>query len=756
MISRTFASRLLAGPVFALAALCLLAPAPAHAQADRRVHIIIPPAPPPVRTDLAVRLTAVDVTVQITDQVATTTLDLSLTNTGPRPAETQIVLPVPDGVAIRSLQWDGTGAEPKGEVLPRDEARRIYEEIVRGQRDPALVEFAGFNLIRTSVFPVPPNSTQHLRLTYEHVLPADAGRLDYSMIRSEAFAPTDVRWSITADITSKQPIATVYSPSHDITQERLAPGRVKVRSTPRATDRGAFMLSVLSERAPGELATTLYLYPEADQTLGGYFMLVLAPPAAPRDTEPRKREVVLVLDRSGSMRGEKFEQVRQAATQVVRGLREGEFFNIIDYSDTIASFAPAPVEKTAASAKDAEKYIWGLTANGGTNIHDSLLEALRPAPAPGTVPLVLFLTDGLPTVGERGEAKIREAMKAANASKRRIFTFGVGLDVNAPLLSALATNARGATSIVLPEEDVEVKVSQVFRRLQGPVLTEPAMASLAPDGGLSARLVRDQLPATLPDVFEGDQIVLLGRYTSDRAFTLRVSGVAGDVPRAFDVTIDPAHATTRHAFVPRLWAVRKVATLVDEIRQAGADGGAPSEGRMKELTEEIVRLSTTWGILTEYTAFLAREDTTFIGGLPARAPAAMENLQRRAISERSGGGGAAQQMDQTEKLGATNANARGLETYVGQTRDGAIESIKVDSVQYFAGRAFYQRAGNRWVESALLEKESEAPDVVIEFGSPEYFRLAERLAKDNRQSLLAQRAEVYLEVDSKRVLVQAP
>lgn len=726
------------------------------AQPERRIEIIVPPVPHrPMPVDRGVRLTAVDVRIEIVDQVATTTLALDLTNPGPRPGEAQIMLPVPEGVAVRSLQWDGTGPEPKGEVLPRDEARRIYEEIVRTQRDPALVEFAGLNLIRTSVFPVPPRATQTLRLTYEQVLPADVGRVDYALMRSESFAPTDVRWSIAADVRSKTPIATVYSASHDIAQERVGPGHVKVRATPRTG--GAFRLSIVPERGTGDLGSTLFLYPEAAAGDGGYFMLVLAPPATRREGEAPLREVVLVLDRSGSMRGEKFEQARQAATQVVRGLRPGEFFNIIDYSDSIGSFAPAPVAKSQATLKDAEKYIWGLAANGGTNIRDALLEALRPAPAPGAVPLVLFLTDGLPTVGERSEIRIREAALAANSAKRRIFSFGVGLDVNAPLLSAIATNSRGATSFVLPEEDVEVKVSQVFRRLDGPVLTEPVLRTLDGAGADSSRLVRDAFPGALPDVFEGDQLVVLGRYLGASPFTLRVEGRvgggAGDRVLTVDVAADPAGASARHAFVPRLWAVRKIAALVDEVRQAGADGQSPSDARLKELTEEIVRLSTTWGVLTEYTAFLAREDTSFAGGLPARAPEAEANLRQRAIRERTGAGGAAQQMDMDMKLATTNVEAAGA--YVAQTRDGQIRTQRAENVQYVAGRAFYQRR-NTWIESSLLEHEQEKPDEVVEFATPAYFALADRLAKDGRQAMLAQRADVLLLVDAKRVLVKAP
>ncbi|CAG0982163.1 hypothetical protein PHYC_01825 [Phycisphaerales bacterium] len=722
-------------------------------------HLIIPPMPPrPWPGREVVELTAVDVSIDIADQVSTTTLDLSLTNPAGGPMEAQLVLPVPDGVAIRSLQWDGTGPEPKAEVLPRDEARRIYESIVRGQRDPALVEFVGMNLIRSSVFPVPARSTQHLRLTYEQVLPREGNRLDYAMIRSEALGGSSVRWTVAADIRSKTPISTVYSSSHDIVQERVNPGHVKVRIQPSQGDaaRGSIRLATMLEEKKGELSTAVFAYPSSEVSGegGGYFMILAAPPAGEAMDRPgTKREVVMVLDRSGSMRGEKFEQAKNAATQIVRGLNDGESFNIIDYSDSISSFAGLAVVKDAATAKDAEKYIWGLTPNGGTNIHDAMIEALRGKVTDGNVPIILFLTDGLPTVGERREVKIREAILGANKGQRRIFTFGVGLDVNAPLLSAIATKSRAATTFVLPQEDVEVKVSQVFRRLEGPVMTYPKLTAVGSDGAASTRLIREQLPADLPDIFEGDQVIVLGQYVGEKPVKVRIDGSYFGKERSFDVTIDPAASTTRHGFVPRLWAMRKVTALVDEVRQAGADGQSPDSQRLKEITDEIIRLSTKWGILTEYTAFLSREDADFSRGLPALRAPARQNLERRALQSRSGAGGASQQVDISSKEAATNAPAAGGYMIVGE--GGRAENVVVSSVQYVADKTFFNRK-QRWIDAALLEHENDEPDRVVEFGSEAYFTLADQLAKEGRQAMLAQGGEVYLQLAKERVLVKGP
>jgi len=198
------------------------------------------------RQEAGVELTAVSASIQIVDQVATTTLELTLTNPSGRAQEAQVLLPVPEGVAVRSLQYDGVGSETNAEVLPREEARRIYESIVRSMRDPALVEFVGLGLIRTSAFPVPAGASQKLRLTMEQVLVRDGARVDYVIPRAEALAEDSVAWTLTADIRSKAPIATVYSSSHDVVTERVGPGHVRVRMERGSVgDTGSVRLSYL-------------------------------------------------------------------------------------------------------------------------------------------------------------------------------------------------------------------------------------------------------------------------------------------------------------------------------------------------------------------------------------------------------------------------------------------------------------------------------------------------------------------------------
>ena len=712
------------------------------------------------------QITGVTVGVVIVDQAATTTMDVAIANRSGRPQEAEMLVPVPDGAALRGFTFEGAAAEPTAELLPKEKAKGMYESIVAKVRDPALVEFAGYNLIRTSVFPVPANGTQKVRITYDHLLQADGSRVDYFLPRSESLA-VNVPWEISVKIKSKETITAVYSPSHNVVSVNQSRHEVGVRLAAGAsTEPGPFILSYLVES--GSVTASLMAYPDA-KIGGGYFLLLAAvPPAEAAGNAAARavgREVTLVIDRSGSMAGQKMEQVRAAALQVIDGLFDGEYFNVIDYSGSVASFAPAPVVRNEKNIDDARHYIRGLAPGGGTNIHDAIAEALRPKPAHGLLPVVLFLTDGLPTVGVRDETAIRDAAAKGNPHNRRIFTFGVGYDVNAPLLNHLATNSRAVSTFVLPQENVEDKISQVYRRLTGPVLASPKIESLDSTGAVTTRRVAELQPGMLPDLFEGDKLVLLGRYLrsegspGDEPLRFRLSGEYRGTARAFEFTFHLNSASVRNSFVPRLWASRKVGFLVDQIRQAGATvrlrtTAAPvvTDPRMKELVDEIVRLSTEFGILTEYTAFLATEGTN-LAQPDEIIRQATANLASRAVNDRSGIDAVNQDMNGNFQRAQTVDNRRN------EYFDRNMNRVQVTTVQQVSDRVFFQR-GNRWIDSraAHLAADGKAADAAsartIAFGSPEYFRLVERFVNENRQSALSMSGEILLNLDGENVLVK--
>ncbi|MFW6114483.1 MAG: VIT and vWA domain-containing protein [bacterium] len=706
-------------------------------------------APRAARTD-AVRIKRVDVSVAIVEQVAITTLEITLQNPTSRRLEAEVILPVPAGAAVRGFNFQGAGKEPSAELLTKEEARRIYDSIVAKIRDPALLEFIGYNLIRSSVFPVEARGSQKVRLSYESICTAENGRVDYVLPRSESLEYT-VPWSIQVSVKSRRSVATVYSPSHTIDKRITDAGHTVSVRTARGseTEPGPFRLSLLVEKKKG-VSASLLAYP--DPSLGGGYFLLLAgiPPRTSEVAPEIKREVTLVLDRSGSMAGEKIQQVRNAAGQVIAGLKSGESFNVICYNEAVDVFSTRPVIKDEANERAACQYLKGTTARGGTNIHDALVEALRQKPTKNQLPIVLFLTDGRPTIGQTKEKDIRDAVKAANRHDKRVFTFGVGLDVNTPLVEDIAWDTRATATFVLPREDVELKVANLFRKLSGPILVEPELAIVEANGERAVGRVRDLVPTRLADVFNGDQLVLLGQYVGEEPLRFQLSGNYLGKSRTFRFKFDLDKATTRNAFVPRLWAQRKIGVLIDAIRSSGADSTAIASGnvdpKMKELVDEVVRLSIEFGILTEYTAFLAREGTD-LSGREQVFSQAWNNFDSRARQTRSGLGAVNQELNAVQQKSAGTLNYRNAYW------DAHMNRIQISQVQQVADRAFY-RKGNRWIDSRVVDGQQPQYDRVIDFGSPEFLRLARDLAKDNRQGSIMMRGDIVLQVNGQRVLVR--
>lgn len=693
------------------------------------------------RAEDCVAITGVTARVKILEQTATTALQIELRNSTASRQEAELVVPLPAGAVISGFAFAGSASEAMAQVLPLEEGRAVYERIVAQVRDPALLEFTGYNIARSSVFPIDAGGTQSVRLTYEQVLPRDGARLDYLLPRSES-PMASVPWEITLLVESKDPISTVYSPTHQLVVDQRRPGQVVARIAETAQrEPGPFLLSCLKERQT--VTASLMAYP--DPAVGGGYFLLLAglPENLPEhDVAAIKRDVTFVLDRSGSMNGEKFEQAREAALQVFEGLNEGEFFNLLVYNDTVDRFASAPVEVTPESREKVREYLKGITSGAGTNLHDALHEALRQEPSEGALPIVLFLTDGLPTVGETSEIAIRGLAEKANPHNRRIFTFGVGADVNTPLLDALSSGTRGSAAYILPGEDVEVKVAQVFNRLNGPVLADAGLEVLDGGGRIVTHRVKEILPAKVPDLFEGDQLIVLGKYAGDEPLHFQLTGNCLGRQRTFRFDFELDKATTRNAFVPRLWASRKIAVLVDEVRRLGADGrvDAATDPAVKELTESIVALSKDFGILTEYTAFLAREGTD-LANIDHLLFTTNTNLDRQAMQTRSGLSSVAQSVNNGSK-GSQIVLNKGNSMFAEN-----MERVQFANVAQVADRTLYMRNGVWTDVRALSDDKEEVADHEVQFGSEDYGRLAERLASQGRQSVLALGKDLLIRVE---------
>lgn len=713
--------------------------------------------------------------VRIVGSVATTTLTMVVHNPTNRLAQARVVVPVPDGAAINTFGIDGIGDEPTAELLPRAEATRRYHEIVRQMVDPGLLEFVGNAMIQSSVFPVEPGAERTVTIAYEQVLGAHRGTVEYVLPRSAGVSGSSIDWELEIAVEAGGgKLGTVFSPSHPIVSHPEGDSRMRV-DVPMLDEPGAFVLYAATGATSDE--PTVLMYP-IDET-SGYFMFVAdAPDLVDTDQSPMLREVTIVIDRSGSMGGEKIEQAKESARQVVYGMAIGERMSIVDYSSDVRSFADSSVVITKESRKEIIAYIDRIQSGGGTNLHDALVEALRQESVDGMLPLVLFMTDGLATEGIVAEVQIRNAAKKFNQSDRRVFTFGVGYDVNAPLLDAISQETKGESTFVLPGEDVEIKVGRVFDKLNGPVMTGVEFT-----GGVGGFCgtgmtdeMREQIRQTrihsvqdggLGDLYQGSRVVVLGKYEnpSGMPMWLHLDGVKNGQSSTLGSRVMIDEASSKYGFIPRLWAQQRIDSLVSQIRVSTADGSEPNA----ELVEEITRLSLEHGIMTEYTAFLASEemaldelvDRNDDGSVQMFSYAEREYDQKSKV--RTGRGAVSQLMnskDQRErKISSSPFSGSGSVQSAGIKQNAYLDAdmnlVEISTVQRGNNSTLYRKSG-RWVDVSVSEDITKAVDETIEFATDAYWSLVDDLVSQGRQWIMANRGDVELMNHAKRILVKNP
>lgn len=545
-------------------------------------HIRIRPPHGPIQ----LRNTAIRGDVR--ERVASITIDQCFYNPNGRQLEGQYLLPLPPGASIGKFTLTTGGQTMSGEVLPRDKARSIYENIVRQQKDPALLEYLDWGLFRARVFPIPARGEVRLSLRFEVILESEGGLSQLRLPLMRAGSPSSGKLSIDIRLDMATAIKTVYSPTHSVDIRGHDSHRRTVTyedqgNRPRkdfvlyfARDDRDFGVHVLTHTKPGE---------------PGFFMAMISPRVDLDRKRVEPKDVVLVLDTSGSMKGEKMKQAKGAARFCLQGLDPRDRFNLICFSTDARPFRESLVAATPENVKNALAFLDGQEALGGTNIYQALLRATGSLDDGERIGMTIFLTDGLPTIDVVDKKQILAAVKKSNRSRNRIFAFGVGSDVNTHLIDKLAEQNRGTRTYVSPGESIEVKVSAFYEKIRHPVLSD---LSLAFDG-IGAF---DIYPRKLPDLFKGSQLLVLGRFTGTGSNAIRLSGKLGSERKTF-VYETRYRSDTDHDFLARLWATRKVGYLLDQVRLSGAQ---------KELTDSIVALGKRYGIVTPYTSFLVVED----------------------------------------------------------------------------------------------------------------------------------------------------
>ena len=506
--------------------------------------------------------------------------------------EGSYIFPIPEAASLTEFTMVMDGKVVKGEVLERDKARQIYEGIVRSMQDPALLEYVGSKMFRARVFPIPGKGTVEVSLTYVEELEAEGGVVEYHYpLKTQSFDKGSVaQIALHATVKSATGIKSVFSSSHQIDKARKSDNEVQVSFEGKrvVADRDFHLFYTLSNDAVG-----LHLLSDLSSRDGGYFMVSIAPKVGVDESEVAPKDVVFVVDTSGSMRDDdKMKEAKEALKYGIRGLRKGDRFNIVGFSTEARPYADKMIESSTAAIAEAASWVDRLSATGGTNINDALADALERLGAADRIGMIVFMTDGLPTVGETDVDKILEGARKKNGRKARFFCFGVGYDVNTRLLDTLAQDHRGSRDYVTPSQNIELVMSSFFDKISHPVLSD---VSVSIDG----RDESEVYPKQLPDIFKGTQLSLFGRYAKGGVHAIRLKGKLGGKEREFVYEGRFAESKGDRDFISVLWAKRKVGYLMDQIRINGAN---------QELRQEVVRLGKKFGIATPYTSFLVTED----------------------------------------------------------------------------------------------------------------------------------------------------
>jgi len=658
-----------------------------------------------------------DVRVDLVDRVLRYEITETFVNRGSRLGEADYMFPLPKGAAFQDLKLSINGEMIAGETMSADRARRIYEEIVRSQRDPALLEWMGYGLFRARIFPIAPGEEKKVVLRFHVVAPreGDALRVDYFRgLRNTQLASQrgEGKTSMVLTYPNDPVYGTAYSPTHSIESEY---GSIYSPAS-MGSDRRGSMRRVVVRDARGEITLLIPFRKSASAAISllanapgnddGFALITLSPPAITPRAVPR--DLTFVLDVSGSMSGEKMEQARAAGKQFLRSLTSIDRFRLIDFSSDVRTFRDDFAYATRDNIRAAERYLDDLEAQGSTNIAGALDEALSISQQSGRLPIVLFLTDGLPTVGERNGSVIASSV-AKRRGSRRVFTFGVGSDLNVALIEQLALEGRGTASFVRPDESVERAVGIVASRLTNPLVTDVRVRA---DG---VRLLKMH-PSGPVDIFAGEDLVILARYDGSGDAVVRFDGQTSAGPVSWGTRVRFPERSRENAYVARLWATQRVGYLSAEKRKHGGS---------RELDDEIRDLGERYGIPTEFSSYLVLEP----GMNPQLTDARRQSNGRIVLRGNAGSGRVSAE---TSAAAPVSADMAFEAAKTSSAQRAATNMAAVDSLSALRDEARVRRLGNTtfllrdgvWTD-AKFKKES--PILRVKPFSDAYFKLIETM-----------------------------
>ncbi len=566
-----------------------------------------------------------DVDAQVSGFVSSVTVTQEFENPFSEPVEAVYVFPLPDDAAVDEMTLVAGDRVIRAQIHKREAARRIYEEAKQAGRHAALLDQERPNIFTQSVANLLPHETVKVTLHYVNKLRFDDGQyvFNFPMTVGPRYIPgaavpgesqgsgthadtTDVLdasritppvertgrdISVKVRLDAGLPIEGLESVSHRLQLETLSPREGVVTLDP--ADRIPNKDLVLRWKVMGAERRAALL---ASGGEGGTFALMLAPEAPEARVAALPKEMVFVIDTSCSMSGPPLEAAKQAMALAMQQMGPNDTFMLIDFADTASSFHASPLPNTPMNVQRAIAYLRSLPASGGTNQLAGIRAALGFAPDPKRLREVLLMTDGF--IGNE-----REILAAEDAmlGEARVFGFGVGTSVNHYLLSRMSESGRGFYQYIRPDQDPTEAVQRFVRRINRPMLTDLELE-------WSGTQVFDVLPRKVPDLFDAQPLVLVGRYRNPGAVHLTLRGRRGNERVEMRVDGEIPAQSGQATGLRQLWARARIEEL-DAQQHFGERG---------DVIQEITTLGLEHHLVTAYTSLVAVDDRKVTRGGPTR------------------------------------------------------------------------------------------------------------------------------------------
>lgn len=547
---------------------------------------------------------------------ARVTVEQTFCNASKTPIEAVYTFPLPADAAVDRMVLVIGNRRIDGSIKRREEARAIFDAAKNEGRIASLLDQERPNIFTQSVANIMPGAKVKVEISYVQLLNFQDGKFEFTYpmvvgprylahtadpnaISPPTLSPgvrSGTNVELTVNIDAGTAIGEVQSTLHQVTVRR---GNDKRLASVSLTKRDEipnrdFILryAANANEVQGALLT------HVNDKNQGYFALMLMPPKAPSVTQIAPKEMVFVIDQSGSQNGFPIEKSKEVTIKLIEKLNPNDTFNVLGFSSTVNPLWPAPVPNTKQNRDRAIEWIKGITANGGTELRRAVDAAFQSATDPQRLRYVVFNTDGF--VGN--EKEILQVIQQSRGTSR-LFAFGIGNSVNRFLIDAMSLEGRGDSEIVTLAESADAAVSRFVRRSTSPVLTQV-------DAQFYGQGVSEVYPKVLPDVFSERPVVIRGRFVPGSEVEVEVRGISGGEQWSKRIPMDLPRSKSGSSALANVWARAKIEDLSRNNYMATVSGKEANP-----VAEAITSLGLEYGLMTEYTSFVAVEEKVVnVGG----------------------------------------------------------------------------------------------------------------------------------------------